>query len=317
MHKLLRFYNQNRIKIWAIIIAIVLLIAIIQILNSAAIQQNKDYLQNKEETETTLNNVVSYDKQSESIISGGSVKKTYQDKFGETINTFFNYCINNEIQRAYDMLSTNMKKIKYPTKESFEEEYCKNKFNSNMQYSFQSWSTANGKYIYVVNIYENMLSTGKTSKENYVEDYITIVPEEDTYKINVDGYIGRNYINKESSGEDVNLKVIYVDQYMNYEIYTFQTKNNTDKTIILDPQENTKNTYVVDDKGNKFDALVYENKKEDLILEPQENKIIQIKFSDVYRTSLNIKQINFTKIVEQEEYLINEEINGESLEIEI
>lgn len=316
MHKLLRLYSQNRVKIWGIIIAIILLIAMIQVLNSAIREQNIAKLQAKEE-ETTFNNVVSYDKQSESIISGGSVSKTYQDIFGETIDTFFTYCINNETQKAYDMLSADIKKLKYPTETSFEEGYCKNKFSGDMQYSFQSWSTANGKYIYVVNIYENMLSTGKTSKENYVEDYITIVPEEDTYKINVDGYIGRNYINKESSGESVNLKAIYVDQYMNYEIYTFQAKNNTDQEILLDTQENTKNTYIVDDKENKFDALVYENKKEDLTLGPQENKIIQIKFSDVYRTSLKIKQINFTKIVNKEEYLENKEIEGEAIKIEI
>jgi len=316
MYKLLRFYNQNRIKIWGMIIAIILLIAMIQVVNSAIKEQNIANQQAKEE-ETTLNNVVSYDKQSESIISGGSVSKTYQEVFGDTINTFLTYCINNEIQKAYDMLSMDMKKIKYSTELSFAEGYCKDKFNGNMQYSFQSWSTANKKNIYVVNIYENMLATGKTSKESYIEDYITIVPEEDTYKINVDGYIGRNYINKEVKDENVNLKVIYVDQYMNYEIYTFQAKNNTNQSILLDPQENTKNTYIVDDKQNKFDALVYENKREDLTLGPQENKIIQIKFSDVYRTSLNIIQINFNKIVKKEEYLLNKKIKGKALKIEI
>lgn len=315
MHKLLRLYNQNRIKVWAIIIAIVLGIAMIQVLNSAIKEENKANLEKEEET--TLNNVVSYDKQSESIISGGSVSEAYRDTFGEVIDRFFTYCINHETEKAYDMLSSDMKRLKYPTKETFEQGYCQNKFTGDMQYSFQAWSNNAKQYIYLVNIYENMLSTGKSNKETYIEDYITIVAEEEAYKINVDGYIGRNNINKQGNNDKVTVDVLYVDQYMDYEIYTFQIKNNTDQTILLDPQENTKRTYLIDDKQNKYDGLVYENKKEDFILEAQQAKKIQIKFSDVYRTSLKIKEINFTKIVLQKEYLNNKEIEGETLKIQI
>lgn len=59
MHKLIRFYYQNRIKVWATILGIIFIIAIIQVMNIFA--SNKLKRQNKEiKEETTSKNVVSY-----------------------------------------------------------------------------------------------------------------------------------------------------------------------------------------------------------------------------------------------------------------
>ena len=76
MYKLFRLYNQNRKKVWGIIGTIVLVILVIQLLNNIAKQQNENDTREKENMvnkETTFNNVVSYDKQSESIISDSKV----------------------------------------------------------------------------------------------------------------------------------------------------------------------------------------------------------------------------------------------------
>lgn len=315
MYKLFRFYNQNRIGIWVMIIAIVFIIAIIQVLNSAVIEEKKANLNKGEET--TFNNVVSYDKQSESIISSGGVSETYKDEFGQTIDRFFTYCINHEIGKAYDMISTNMKNIKYPTQKLFEEGYYKNKFEGNKQYSFKSWSVASERYVYIVNIFDNMLATGKTNKSEYIEEYITIIPEGDTYKINLEGYIGRENINRQNFNSILQVQIPYSDKYMNYEIYTLNIKNNSDKTIMIDTKENTKNTYLLDENGNKYDALIHENKDEDLILKPKEAKTIKVKFSNIYNFRQDIQSIEFTKIVDYNEYLTNKNAKLESLRIEI
>ena len=57
MHKLLRYYSQNKIKIWTIVLAIVLGYALLQALNSAIANRNTEEENNEEET--TSNNVVS------------------------------------------------------------------------------------------------------------------------------------------------------------------------------------------------------------------------------------------------------------------
>ena len=58
MHKLLRFYSQNRLKVWATILGIIFVIVIIQVLNSISRNQMAEQNQNIIEQETTLSNVV-------------------------------------------------------------------------------------------------------------------------------------------------------------------------------------------------------------------------------------------------------------------
>lgn len=313
MHKMFRFYNQNRIKIWTIAIAVIFIISLIQILNRNAIEQSK----NMENQETTLNNVVSYDTQSKSIISSGEVSKKYSDDIGEIINEFFSYCCNHEPEKAYDMLTEDMKNSKYPNVDLFISNYYSSKFDGNKEFSFKSWINEKNSYTYLVNIYDNMLASGKSSDADYIEDYITVIPVEDTYKINVDGYIGRKFVNKDVSNESVDIKMLYRDIYMDYELDTFYIVNNTDATIMVDTMENTKNTYLVDLNENKYDAFVNENKKEDMIVNPGETKNVKIKFNVAYRENLKIKKACFSKIVNYDEFKNNSEIEGKSIQIEL
>ena len=313
MHKMFRFYNQNRIKIWTIAIAVIFIISLIQILNRNAIEQSK----NSENQETTLNNVVSYDTHSKSIISSGEVSKKYSDDIGEIIDEFFSYCCNHEPEKAYDMLTEDMKNSKYPNVDLFISNYYSSKFDGNKEFSFKSWINEKNSYTYLVKIYDNMLASGKSSDADYIEDYITVIPVEDTYKINVDGYIGRKFVKKDVSNESVDIKMLYRDIYMDYELDTFYIVNNTDATIMVDTMENTKNTYLVDLNENKYDAFVNENKKEDMIVNPCETRNVKIKFNVAYRENLKIKKACFSKIVNYDKFKNNSEIEGKSIQIEL
>ena len=72
MHKLLQLYNQNRLKVWAIILASIFIIVLIQLLNNFAKEEN-DNKKISNENEETTQNVVSYNQESESIVSSGKV----------------------------------------------------------------------------------------------------------------------------------------------------------------------------------------------------------------------------------------------------
>ena len=314
MHKLLRYYNQNRLKIWAILLAIVLGYALLRVLNSAIANQNTD--ENNNEQETTSNNVVSYRNESESMVTGGSVSDLYSDEIGAFINQFFTYCVNHEPQRAYGMVSNNTKQVLYPTEALFEKNYYENKFIGDKQFSFQSWSRSDTLYIYQVRIFDNMLATGQTS-DNYIEEYVTITVEEGSYKLNLNSYLGRKQINIKEEDNNLSVQVAMVDRYLDYEVYTLNIQNKTDGTILLDTKRKTNSSYVVDSIGNKFEALLFENSDEDLEFAPKQMKTIQIRFSDAYREGLQIKSINFTDIVNSEEYLANNEIQGNNFEVEL
>lgn len=313
MHKLLRYYNQNKIKIWAVVLAIVLGYALLQVLNSAIANHNTE---ENNEQETTSNNVVSYRNESESMVTGGRVSSTYSEQIGQVINQFFIYCVNHDPQRAYDMVSNNTKQVLYQTEELFEKNYYQNKFNGNKQFSFQSWSRTDTLYIYQVRIFDNMLATGQTS-DNYIEEYVTIAVEEGSYKLNLNSYLGRKQISVKNEDENLSIQVVMVDRYLDYEVYTLNVQNKTDSNILLDTKRKTNSCYVVDSMGNKFEALLYENSDEDLEILPNEMKTIQIRFSDAYREGLQIKSINFTDIVNSEEYLANNEIQGNNFEVEL
>ena len=299
MYRLFRFYNQNRKKIWLMIGIIAFVFLIIQLLNNIAKEHNeKDRQQheNIESTETTFNNVVSYDKQSESIISDDKVSGEKKVTYGKLIDEFFTYCINHNPEKAYELLSTDMKNNMYESEALFESLYYSSKFEGNKQYSFQSWTTGNNRYTYQVKIFDDMLSTGK-SNNSYIEDYVTIVEENESYKLNVNSYIGKEIINVTAQNENISLQVINKYIYKDYQIFDIVVKNNTENQILLDTRENTKETYLLDNNDNKFEALLYENSEKDLLLKANEIKKIKIKFNIVENENLKIKSINFDNIV--------------------
>ena len=129
--------------------------------------------------------------------------------------------------------------------------------------------------------------------------------------------MGRKQISVKNEDENLSIQVVMVDRYLDYEVYTLNVQNKTDSNILLDTKRKTNSCYVVDSMGNKFEALLYENSDEDLEILPNEMKTIQIRFNDAYREGLQIKSINFTDIVNSEEYLANNEIQGNNFEVEL
>ena len=311
MYKIFRYYNQNKLKVWIGILLIIFLLILIKTLTANI--KNNDLKNNDKET---TSNVVSYRNQSKSMVDGGSVSETYSEDLGKFINQFFSYCIEHNPHNAYSMVSNDTKQELYQTEELFVKNYYQSRFNGNKDFSFQSWSSVDNVYIYQVKIFDNMLATGQSS-ENYIEEYVTISNENGEYKLNINSYLGRKNINKKSEDKNLSVEVIRVDRYLDYEIYTLSVQNKKETDMILDTRRKTSSCYVKDDRDNKFEALLYENKEEELAFSPNEKKTIRIKFSDSNRKNLKIKSINFTDIVESNEYIKNSKINGESFTVEI
>ena len=209
------------------------------------------------------------------------------------INEFIESCNERNIEKAYNLLSDECKEEMYPTENEFYDNYYMTIFNNNkLEYSVENWI----EDTYEVKFIEDMLATGTINGENK-QDYITIVEEDNSFKININNYIGREILNKNIETNDIILNLIQKDIYMDYEVYKITIKNNTGKSILLAPEDKTNTIYLQNTNGGKFYAASSELLKEELLLENSYSHTIDVKFNKTYSYSNNIKSLSFSNVI--------------------
>lgn len=314
MNKLRRFYNQNTKEIWITVIVIIFIISIIQLFDNFAREKNQEDIEN---SKNNTQEEAKYKNESQAIILGGNLSEKTQETYGTLIDTFLRHCVNKETEQAYQLLSEDCKELLYPTQELFEKEYCESKFEGDKTYSFQAWTTVR-EVIYYVKIFDNMLSTGVANTQTYKQDYISIVKENGEYKLNTNCYITKRERNVEQEKDNIKIKVNDTRVYMDYEIYSITIENHTDKDILLDSKRKTDTIYVKDENGITYEALLYENKDDDLKISAGKKKTIHIKFSNTYQANRKMKKIAFTDIIsDYNEYVENQDTYEGKIEMEI
>lgn len=302
MQGLIRFYNQNRKDIWKVILIIAIIIGGLQLLNYMAKQKNKkqqNIVSNTNAASIQYNNVNL--ETEKSALSGDKLSNTQKDTV-KVIDDFFSYCNEQKLQEAYDLLTEECKEEMYSSVQAFEEMYYKKVLNGEEKnISVENWTDD----IYKVKINEDFLTTGKYSTENTIQDYMTIKKDDDDkYKININGYIGRTTPNKEKEYENINVKVMQKNMYMNYTIYTFEVTNNSEKTILLDSLKNIDDLYIKDNNGIKYSAYTHELSQGQLVINSGETKQIKIKYYSKYSSTKKIKSIVFSRmILDYDKYL--------------
>ena len=253
MNRFMRWYNQNRKTVWKLIGIIVIVIIVIQLINHYYKVKNEEELNNNSQTQNTTtnsstnsnyNNVRVDDKNS--VLSGSEISSSQEEQI-KVIDTFVDYCNKGDVESAYQLLTDECKQEMYPQLDNFVNSYYNETFaNSEKDASVENW-TGN---IYKVQIHDNMLATGKYSKETTKQDYITIIETEDEqYRLNINGYIERDEINKSKEDKQIKMTVKYADTYMDYPKYTIEITNNSNQTISLDDRANVESMYIRDDNG--------------------------------------------------------------------
>lgn len=301
-----RIINQNSTKIIIGIIVIVFLIAITQLLNYIAKEssKNKKNMENLEQntktsTDQSLYPAISQDKNDDMQETGN---------YKEFIEKFMKLCNEGNPEQAYSLISDDCKEVFYKDYTLFFNNYYKKNFNSKKSYSIQNWIDN----IFKVDIKEDILSTGGTALNN-IQDFISVIKENNEYKLNINSYIGREEINAETKQEDITFRVIKKDSYMKYEKYYLEIKNNGNKDILLDDLTNSTTLYLLDENDVKYPVTNDELTKEQLYIRSGVTMKMSIKFTNAYTQGRELKNIVFSKAAvinddgtsEEREYKVN------------
>lgn len=295
MNNLIRFYNQNRRKIFRIIIIIIFLFLLLQLCNFLAKEKgnvdNENASKNSKKIEQETSNTMVTD---QSLTSGKQLTNEKLKNASEIINKFLNYCNDGNLNEAYNILTDECKEEMYPTIDDFKKIYYDNTFSGEKKsYTIENWMNDT----YQVNISEDSLVTGKINKDETRQDYITVIEKDKTYKININNYIGRKSLNKVTKTKDIKFTIQSIDTYMDYQTYNIQVENNTDNTVLLDIGDSTKSVYLLDSKKMKYYFYNNEVIKEKLKVQSGYKNTIRIKFGNSYSSSRTIKKIVFSNVI--------------------
>ena len=303
MRKIRKFFIDNRNTIIKVAGITIILIVLIQVMNQIALKgvENEEEIPTLEETDYG---------QKEEIISGNIKNDSDYNKEKNIMQQFSDYCNNKNYQEAYEILTDNCKSALFPTLELFKTNYVDIYFPNKKTCSFQSWNNKT----YMVEIRDDLMTTGKYEEDNYTEDYYTIHDS----KLSIKGFIGRNYMSNKAEDSDIEISVQYIDYYMDYTDVKFNVKNKNNEKVLLDTQENNTQTILVDKKNIGYSSKIKEISKEELMIPAHSQKNVTIRYDLSYRSTLNLTNIKFKNIIVDYDYYIeNPDFMPKTAEIDI
>ena len=292
MYNIKRLYNQNKKKIWRIILIVTCLFILIQVLNYLARNNIKNEKDEDEITETQLINNSSFIS-SKSLVSGNNISEDTLLDINETMDNFIEFCNTRQYEQAYDMLTDDCKENVYNTLDSFINGYCSNIFNIERIYSIENWI---GK-TYKVRYTEDFLSTGIDTQGYAKQDYITFEKQDNVYKLNINNYVGKENIKKKTEENDITINVLSKNIFMTYEEYTIEVTNNNNQSILLDSMQNMQSLYLEDNNNMTYSSYNHEFTEPSLTVQAGETKEITIKFYNNYTSGRKIKYIVFSDLI--------------------
>lgn len=267
MEKFIRFYNQNRKKIYKWITIIAVSYLFLRIINSIIEEKSRQnilaYMENSINNNNVVNEVV--------LNNTTSSTNTKEEKYGNVLDDFLDYCkTSSNYEKAYEMLSEETKD-KYDTKEKFINNFINIFFNNNSEYLINEL-----KNVYVIEIYaNNILETGNT--DEIKRQYIKIQDK----KIIIQDYIRNEDINKKQTNNDIIFNIKNVTYYYDYAQYKVYVTNSSANTI------NIQNTYL-QLNNTKLNGQA---QNQNLQLKPYESKILDLKFDIRYKEINTIKNM--------------------------
>lgn len=290
MNQIIRFWNQNRKGIIIGIIAVVLIIVIIQVLNGIAKQQNEER-NNKPKVKQEEN------LPTKSIIGSGSVNAEKTKTNVEIIEQFIEECNMGNISNAYAMLTNECKEVLFKTEENFKNGYYNIIFKSKKLSTIENFISANSRYTYQVKFYNDILSSGNAQDTGAFQDYITIDEKATDGKLNINSFIYKKDINKQTEKEGIKITILTQEIYKDNEKYQIRIENTTDKRISIDTGKYVKSVYLLDNNNTVYNSNLAEISSTLYEIPTNMARNYKLKFNKIYSASIQANAIVFSDIV--------------------
>ncbi len=248
------------------------------------------------------------------VITDQKINQKEVEDNSNIIKTFVEYCNENKLHEAYNMLTDDCKEQIYNTEDIFKENYINQIFKTKKSYKLELWAKNNNYYTYRI-IYTdgNALQTGGYNSKNNYMDYVTVVKYNNDFKLNINQFIKKENLNKQKIDNNFEITINSRTVYMDYESYNITVKNNTEKTILLNDGKNTKDIYLLDNSDIKYTSLINELATSLLTINSKYTKTFNLKFNKTYNTNIKITNMEINNIyLDKEKYDLNP--NDEDLE---
>lgn len=301
MNRLTRWYNQNKRIIWSVLLIIIAIILLIQVLD-------KFYEKKSEKESSSTNSTTAYNTTNYSIVTQEKIDEITSEKSSNLIKNFFEYCNNNKIEEAYNLLSDDCKEELYPNINDFKEKYYNLIFTEKRSYDSVLWINTNTRNTYRIEIMADLLATGKKGNMP-IEDYYTIVNENGEYKLNINSFVGIEDINISKEQLGINVTVVSKKMYIDYEIYEIKIENKSGSKVTFNTKENPKSIYLQDENGLEHIAFLNEISNNELNVAAGITRTLEIKFNRGYKPKIDITKVVF------EDIKINNNEQKENIEI--
>ena len=272
---------------------------------------------NKEiNTHETDDNISIYNP-SKTVITGNNITKENYNQDEEIIQKFVDYCNNKDVNSAYNLLSKDCRECLYGTLEKFKIGYYEKIFTNKKEFNLQSWVNNENYHTYRIRYMDDFLSSGDYDDIKKGEDYITIDNSENEMKINVNGFICSEFINKEIESNGIEINISKRNIFMNYEEYLIKVKNGTKSNIIIDTGEKSNSIELFDNSNVKYSArkMNIQNLNSELLVNI--TRPLKIRFDKNYNPKIKSKYIEFTDIVNDIKNYNNKGKNRLSIKIDL
>ena len=161
------------------------------------------------------------------------VPEKYQEPIENKINTYLNYCNNKQYEEAYSMITSECRRVNYPTLDEFKG-YVNAIFGDEKKiFNIQNYSVVGDKYIYNVRILDDILATGTTGGYSYYEEKYTLMPDGKDMKLSIANFIGEENLNIGIEDDYMNIKITSKSIDYDQEIYTVEVINKTNNYLVL------------------------------------------------------------------------------------
>lgn len=284
----IRYITKNWKLVVIVILSVIIGLSIIQYLNEEAKKQNEAKL-----NQTQVDESIIY--KTESVLGEGTITTEEAMQNNGIINNFVSYCNEGKTREAYDLLSEECKQEVFPTINDFINLYYQVIFANPKTYTLENWISGENT-TYKVRFVNDALAMGGKKAEQTFEDYITVVYKNEVPYLNINKFVQKNEINRETELNGIKIIVQTENVYINNRTYDVTFQNTNKNNMILYSIARNNNWYLQDEAGKTYLANMAEITNDNFILETNTSIQLTINFMKIYEKTDTVKWMKFDNI---------------------